>query len=68
MLGRSREPVLVLRRDLVSGRITALAVALPRRKDTFFWRLTSGPCVGCKEGPQGRNGSVTPLRCVDVEP
>ena len=24
-------------------------------------RLTSGPCGGRKEGPQGRNGSVNPL-------
>ena len=48
--------------------ITALAAALPRRKVTFFGRRTSGPCSGREEGPQGRNGSITPLLCVNVEP
>ena len=67
-LQRSREPVLVLRRVLVSGPITALAAASPRWKVKICVRRTSGPCGGRKEGPQGSNGSVTPLRCVNVEP
>ena len=28
--------------------------------------LVMVPCGGCKEGLQGRNGSVNPLHCVDV--
>jgi hypothetical protein len=52
-LRRSRGPVSVLRRVLVSGPITALTAKIGRR--------TSGPCGGGKEGPQGRNGSVDPL-------
>ena len=28
----------------------------------------SGPCGGRKEGPQGRKGSVAPLRCVNMGP
>ena len=40
----SREPVLVLRRVLVSGPITALAAASPRRKGTISGRCTSGHC------------------------
>ena len=52
---------MVLRWVSVSGPITALAAALPRRKVTIFGRLTSGPGGGRKEGPQGRNGSVSPL-------
>ena len=60
-LGRSHEPVLVLRPVLVSGPITALAAASARRKVTIFGRRTSGPCGGCKECPQGRNWSVKPL-------
>ena len=39
----------------MSGPITALAAASPQRK------VTSGPCGGGEEGPQGRNGSVNPL-------
>ena len=57
-LRRSREPVLVLRRVLMSGPITALVAV--------FGRRTSGPCGGRKECPQGSEGSVTPLRCVNV--
>ena len=41
--------------------ITALAAASPRRKVTIFRRRTSGPRGGCKDGPHGRKGSVTPL-------
>ena len=67
-LRRSREPVVVLRQVLVSGPITALAAASPRRKVTIFGRRTSGPCGGREEGPQGLKGSVTPLRCVTVGP
>ena len=59
---------MVLRRVLVSGPITALAAASPRRKVNIFGRRTSGPWGGRKEGPQGRKGSVTPLRCVNVGP
>ena len=58
----------VLLEMLVSGPITALAAESPRCKVTDFGRSTSGPCGGRKEGPQGRNSSVTPLRCVNVEP
>ena len=59
---------LVLRRVLVSGPITALAAVSPRRKGTIFRRRTSGPCGGRDEGPQGRNGSATSLRCLNVGP
>ena len=45
--------------DIGSGRITALAVASPRRKVTIFSRRTSGPCGGRKEGLPGSDGSVT---------
>ena len=45
---------------LVSGPITALAAASPRRKVTIFGRRTSGPCSGRKEGPQGRKGVRKP--------
>ena len=31
-------------------------------------RRTSDPCGGQKEDPQGRKGSVTPLRCVNAGP
>ena len=58
----------VLRRVLVSGPITALAAAPPRWKVTIYGRGTSGPCGGRKKGPQGRQGSVTPLRGVNVGP
>ena len=61
MLPHSREPVLVLRRVLVSGLITILAAASPRRKVYIFERRMSGPRGGCKDGPQGRNGSINPL-------
>ena len=61
-LRRSRESVLVPCWVLVSGPITALAAVSPVRKGT------SGRCGGRKEGPQGRKGSVTPLRCVNVGP
>ena len=51
--------------DVVSGLITANAAALvfasPRRMSRIFGRCTSGPCGGRKGGPQGRNGSVSPL-------
>ena len=60
-LQRSREPVLVLCRVLVSGPITALAAASPRHKVTIFRRRASGPRGGRKEGQQGCNGSVNPL-------
>ena len=53
---------MVLRLVSVSGPITALADASPQWKVTIFGRRTSGPCAGHKEGPQGRKGSVTPLR------
>ena len=59
---------MVLRLVLVSGPITALAAASPQRKVTVSGRRTSGPHGGRKEGPQGRKGSVTPLRCVNVGP
>ena len=52
-LRRSREPVLVRRRVLVS---TTLAAASPQQKVAIFGRRTSGACGGHKEGPQGRNG------------
>ena len=55
-LRRSREPVLVRRRVLVSGPITTLAAASPQQKVAIFGRRTSGACGGHKEGPQGRNG------------
>ena len=60
-LPRSPGPVLVLRRVLVSGPITALAASSPQRKVTVFGRPSSGPRGGRKEGPRGRNGSVNPL-------
>ena len=53
---------------VVSGPITALAAALPRRKVTIFGRRTSGPWGGRKEGPQGRNGPIAPMPCVNVGP
>ena len=59
-LGRSREPVLVVRRVSASGPITALATASPQRKVNVFGRHTSGPDGEGKEGPHGRNGSVNP--------
>ena len=45
---------MVLHLVLVSGPITALVAASPRRKVTFFGRRTSGPCGGRKDvrGPQ----------------
>ena len=49
-LRRRREPFLVLRRVYVSGPITALAAASPRRKVKNVGRRTSGPCGGRKEG------------------
>ena len=52
---------MVLHLVLESGPITALAAASPRWKVTISGRRTSGPCGGRKEGPQGRQGSVTPL-------
>ena len=33
---------------------------MPRRKATISGRRRSGPCGGRKEGPKGRDGSVTP--------
>ena len=36
----------------LSGPITALAAASPRLEVTIFWRRTSGPCGGRKEGPK----------------
>ena len=60
-LWRSREPVLALHRAKVSGPITALAAASPRKKVTILGRRTSGPCGWRKEGPQGCNGSVNTL-------
>ena len=59
---RSREPDLALRQVLVSGPITALAAASPRRGVTIFGRRTLGPCGGRNDG------SVTPLRCLNVGP
>ena len=41
----TREPVLVLRQVLVSGPITALEAASPRRKVAIFGRRKTGPCV-----------------------
>ena len=38
------------------------------RKVTTSGSRVSGPCGGHKEGPQGRNRSVTPLHCVNVGP
>ena len=52
---------MVLRGVLVSGPITALASASPQRKVTISGRRTSDPRGGRKEGPQGRQGSVTPV-------
>ena len=52
---------MVLCQVLVSGPITALAAALPRRKVTISGRSTSGSYGGRKEGPRGRKGSVSPL-------
>ena len=52
---------MVLRRVLVSGPITALASASPRRKVTIFGRRTSGPGGGRKEGPRGAKGVRKPL-------
>ena len=65
-LRRSHDPVLVLRQVLVRGPITALEAASSRRKVKNLGRCTSGPCGGRKEGPLGRKGSLTPLRCVNV--
>ena len=45
---------MVLRQVLVSGTITALPKNIRE--------------AGREEGPQGRKGSVTPLRCVNVGP
>ena len=51
--------------DVVSRPITAnaaaLVFALPQRMSRIFGRCTSGPCGGRKGGPQGCNGSVSPL-------
>ena len=55
-LWRSREPLWFCVRFLVSGPITTR----PQPKVIIFG--------GRKEGPQGRKGSVTPLRCVNVRP
>ena len=60
-LRRTREPVMVLHGVLVSGPITALAAASPRQKVYIFGRRMPGPCGVRKEGPQGRQGSVTPF-------
>ena len=72
-LRRIPDPFLVLRRVLVSGPITALAKkkALPKNKHCLGARLHfvggAGQALALdarrvrKEGPQGRNGSVTPL-------
>ena len=43
--------IMVPRRVLVSGPITALAAASPRWKVTIFGRRTPGPGSGRKEGP-----------------
>ena len=59
---------MVMRGVLVSGPITALAAASPQRKVNISGRRTSGPRGGHKEGPQGRKGSISPLRCVNVGP
>ena len=40
----------------------------PQRKVTISGRRTSGPHGGRKEGPQGRQGSVRPLCCVNAGP
>ena len=61
-------PFMVLRRVLVSGPITSLAAASPQWKVTVFGRRMSGLCGGRKEGPQGRKGSITPLRYANVGP
>ena len=42
-LRSSLEPVLVLRQVLVSGPITALAAAAPRRKVNIFWEAPVRP-------------------------
>ena len=53
----------------MSGPNTALAAASPQRKGSnFSGGARQGPCGGRTEGPQGRNGSINPLRCVNVEP
>ena len=67
MVPRGRELVLVLRGVSMNGPNTGLAAESPLCKVTIFGRRTSGPCGGRKEGPQGCNGSVTPLLCVNVE-
>ena len=59
---------MVLHGVLVSGPITALAAALPQRKVTISGRRTSGPRGGRKESPQGRKGSVSPLRYANAGP
>ena len=48
-------------RGLMSGPITALAAAASRQKVTIFVRRMSGPCGVRKEGPRGREGSVSTL-------
>ena len=53
---------MVVRQVLVSGPITALR----RLNVAISVRSTSGPRSGRKEGPPGRKGSVTPLRCENV--
>ena len=45
----------------MSGPITALVAASPRRKVTIFWRRTSGRCDGRKEGLQERQGYLAPF-------
>ena len=60
-LPRRPEPLWFLRGLLVSGPITALAAASPRRKVTISGRSTSGSYGGREEGPRGRKGSVSPL-------
>ena len=60
---------MVLRRVLARRPITALCglCRLDGRLQ-FLGGARQAPCGGRKEGPQGREGSVTPLRCVYVEP
>ena len=58
----------VLRRVLLNRPIRALATASPQRKVIVFRRRASGRCAGRKKGLRGREGAVTPLRCVNVGP
>ena len=66
-LHRSLAPVLVLRRILVSGPITALAADGRLKFLTFHQQSGARQALavdarsGRKEGPQGRNGPVNPL-------